>query len=123
MQDTQTMFWKKFLGESGETLAAIYLKKNGYTIIARNYKCRYGEIDIIAKEKNTWCFIEVKAIAKSKAESPFDTIGKKKMEHIENSAAQYVAENKLGNELVRFDAVGIRISAGKQEIELVKGII
>jgi len=123
MQDTQTMFWKKLLGNSGETLAAIYLQKNGYKIIARNYKCRYGEIDIIAKEKNTWCFIEVKAIAKSKSESPFDTIGKKKMEHIENTAAHYVAENKLGNERVRFDAVGIRISAGKQEIELVKGIL
>ncbi|OGF50403.1 MAG: hypothetical protein A2231_02605 [Candidatus Firestonebacteria bacterium RIFOXYA2_FULL_40_8] len=117
------MFWKKLLGNSGETLAAIYLQKNGYKIIARNYKCRYGEIDIIAKEKNTWCFIEVKAIAKSKSESPFDTIGKKKMEHIENTAAHYVAENKLGNERVRFDAVGIRISAGKQEIELVKGIL
>ncbi|OGF49615.1 MAG: hypothetical protein A2044_04435 [Candidatus Firestonebacteria bacterium GWA2_43_8] len=117
------MFWKKLLGESGETLAAMHLEKNGYKIITRNYKCRYGEIDIIAKEKNTWCFIEVKAIAKSSSESPFDTIGKKKMEHIENSAAQYVAENKLGNERIRFDAVGIRVNDGKNEIELVKGIL
>ncbi|OGF46934.1 MAG: hypothetical protein A2452_07205 [Candidatus Firestonebacteria bacterium RIFOXYC2_FULL_39_67] len=116
------MFWKKLLGDSGETLAAIYLQKNGYKIIARNYKCCYGEIDIIAKEKDIWCFIEVKAIAKPVAESPFDTIGKKKMEHIENSAAQYVAENKLGNEKIRFDAVGIRVGSGNYDIELVKGI-
>jgi len=116
------MFWKKFLGESGENLAAMYLEKNGYKVIARNYKCRYGEIDIIAKEKDIWCFIEVKAVAKGKGESPFDTIGKKKIEHIENSAAHYVAENKLGREKIRFDAVGIRVSEGKSEIELVKGI-
>lgn len=122
MQNTQKMFWKKLLGDSGEALAVNYLKKNGYEIIARNFKCRYGEIDIIAKENKIWCFIEVKTIAKAKAESPFDTIGKKKMEHIESSAAHYISVNRLGNEKIRFDAVGIKVNGGNNEIELVKGI-
>src|SRR4030042_4101986 len=50
---------KKF-GDYGETLAVNFLKKHGYTIIQRNYKCIYGEIDIIAKENNCIVFIEVK---------------------------------------------------------------
>ncbi|MFH1073713.1 MAG: YraN family protein [Candidatus Firestonebacteria bacterium] len=116
------MFWKRFLGQSGEDAAVKYLKKNSYKIITRNYKCRYGEIDIIAKEKDTWCFIEVKTIGKSEAESPFETISAEKIKHIENSAAQYVSENKLGNEKIRFDAVGIRTGAGKDRIELIKGV-
>ena len=116
------MFWKKFLGSAGEDEAVKFLKKNGYKIVERNYKCRYGEIDIIAREKDCWCFIEVKTIAKSAAESPFETIGPKKVEHIENSAACYVAEKKLGKEKIRFDGVGIRMSEGKSEIELIKGM-
>jgi len=116
------MFWKKLLGQSGEDAAAKFLKKNGYKIITRNYRCRYGEIDIIAREKNTWCFIEVKTIEKAEAESPFDTISAKKIEHIENSAAQYITENKLGNEKIRFDAVAIKSAGEKKEIVLLKGI-
>jgi putative endonuclease len=116
------MFWKKFLGLFGEDEAAKFLKRNGYKIIERNYKCRYGEIDIIARQKDTWCFIEVKTIQKAASESPFETIDKKKMEHIENSAACYVSKNKLGREKVRFDAIGIRVSEGKSEIELIKDL-
>lgn len=114
------MFWKKLLGLAGEDEAARFLKKNGYKIIERNYRCRYGEIDIIARQKDIWCFIEVKTIEKSASESPFETIGKKKLEHIENSAACYIAENKLGKEKIRFDGIGIRVNEGKSEIELIK---
>ena len=116
------MFWKKILGVFGEDEAVKFLKKNGYKIIERNYKCRYGEIDIIAKQKNTWCFIEVKTIQKSASKSPFEKIDKTKLEHIENSAACYIAKNKLGNEKIRFEAIGIRVSEGKTEIELLKDI-
>ena len=116
------MFWKKLLGLAGEDKAAGFLKKNGYKIIERNYRCRYGEIDIIARQKDTWCFIEVKTIEKSASESPFETIGRQKVRHIENSAACYIAEKKLGGEKIRFDAIGIRANEGKSEIELIKDI-
>ena len=116
------MFWKKFLGLFGENEAVKFLKKQGYRIIERNYKCRYGEIDIIAREKKTWCFVEVKTIDKAETESPLETITETKVEHIENSAAHYVSKNRLGNEKIRFDAVAIRMTAGKKEIELIRGI-
>ena len=51
---------KKELGQKGEDLALRFLKKNGYRIYTTNYSCKLGEIDIIAKEKDTLAFIEVK---------------------------------------------------------------
>jgi len=51
---------KKELGNKGEELAIRFLKKNGYRIIGRNYACKMGEMDIIAKEKDILVFIEVK---------------------------------------------------------------
>ena len=48
------------LGKEGEDFAADYLQKQGYEIIDRNFECKQGEIDIIAKEKNEYVFIEVK---------------------------------------------------------------
>lgn len=51
---------KKILGISGETLAAEFLRKRGYRILLKNFRCRAGEIDLIAKQGGTLCFIEVK---------------------------------------------------------------
>ena len=51
---------KKELGKKGEEVALRFFKKNGYRILERNYVCKLGEIDIIAKEKDTLAFIEVK---------------------------------------------------------------
>lgn len=51
---------KKNFGKLGENIAAEYLKRKGYSIIARNFYCKMGEIDIIAKEKHEIVFVEVK---------------------------------------------------------------
>lgn len=54
------MFYKKNLGQEGEKIAIKYLQRLGYTIIEQNFRCKSGEIDIIAKEKEQIIFIEVK---------------------------------------------------------------
>ena len=51
---------KTELGARGEALAADYLEKNGYRILDRNYRCRMGEIDLVARKENTLAFVEVK---------------------------------------------------------------
>ena len=54
------MLSKKQLGDLGEDISEIFLVKKGYSILKRNYRCRLGEIDLIAKDKNKIIFFEVK---------------------------------------------------------------
>ena len=60
MQIAQKNFYKKFLGKRGEVVACKYLQSNGYRILEKNYKTHIGEIDVIAEDGETLCFIEVK---------------------------------------------------------------
>jgi putative endonuclease len=68
----------KTLGCNGEELAAKFLKKKGYRIVARNYKTHIGEIDIIAKEGDTTVFVEVKTRANNSFGYPFESVNKSK---------------------------------------------
>ena len=61
---------RKELGKSGEDLAVAYLQNNCYTIVERNYRCRTGEVDIIARKDDILFFIEVTKLIK---ECPFDS--------------------------------------------------
>lgn len=54
------------LGKKGEDISVKFLKKQGYEIIERNYRCSLGEVDIVAKDKNILCFVEVKARKRQK---------------------------------------------------------
>ena len=116
------MFWKKLLGISGENTAVKFLRESGYKIIERNYRCKCGEIDIIAEEKGVLVFVEVKTIATDKAETAFDTIDSKKKEHISRAAEHYLRAKRKEDCLSRFDAIAIKYKNGKEaEVELIKG--
>jgi putative endonuclease len=114
------MFWKRFLGGFGEDEAVKFLKKNGYRILERNYRCRFGEIDIIAREKAAIVFVEVKAVTPGNTESAADTVTPRKQKHIQRCAELYLAGEK-GEYNCRFDVVAIEYSReGKLSIELIK---
>jgi len=65
-------------GHEGEQIACKFLKKRGYKVIEKNYKCKYGEIDIIAVEKNVLCFIEVKSRRSIEYGLPEEYVDKRK---------------------------------------------
>lgn len=122
MQDTQKMFWKKFLGIFGENAAEKYLKSIGFKILKKNYKCRYGEIDIIAKDKGVLSFVEVKTVSTDKAETPYDTINAKKREHISRTAMFYLRENGMNEAACRFDVISVKYKNGEEpKVEFIKG--
>jgi putative endonuclease len=115
------MFWKRFLGIFGEDTACEFLKKQGYRIIERNYKCKLGELDIIAKEKGVISFVEVKTLTAGKMETPLDTINLKKQRHIQQSALYYLNKEKMQNVDCRFDVVAIKYKEGAEpDIELIR---
>lgn len=100
-----------YLGKSGEDLAADLLKKSGYKIICRNYKTKGGEIDIIAKDKDTFAFVEVKTRYSDRFGLPSEAISSLKQRHISIAALIFLKENNLLNKKARFDVVSIMHSS------------
>lgn len=104
----------------GEEKAANFLKSSGYKIIAQNYKNRFGEIDIIAREKDTVVFIEVKARHTDTFGEPEAAVGRFKQGQISKTALCYLKENKLLDKKARFDIVAIRYIDQAPKINLIK---
>lgn len=101
-------FWnRKELGDAGETLACKFLKKSGYRILARNYKCPAGEIDIICSADGVIAFVEVKTRADDSHAAPENNIRSVKKRHIERTARFWIAQNGQPDTAYRFDAISI----------------
>ena len=111
---------KKELGRKGEEAALRFLKKNGYRIIGRNYVCKMGEMDIIAKEKDTLAFIEVKTRTSTTFGPPQLAVNPKKQSQMSKVALHFLKEKKLEDAKARFDVVAILLAPKGEEIELVK---
>lgn len=96
-------------GDFGENIAVNFLEKQGYTIIDRNYRKRYGEIDIIAIDNEVLytVFIEVKLRNNVKNGHPIDAITKTKEKNIRKTANDYLYKNDKLNTDVRFDVISI----------------
>ena len=109
-----------YLGESGEEAACALLKKNGYKILVRNYKNRLGEIDIIACDKDTICFIEVKSRHSNKFGFPQEAIFASKQRKISKVALSFLKENNLFDKKARFDVVSVMYSGEKSRSDLIK---
>ncbi len=108
------------LGFKGEGLACDFLIDNGYKIIKRNYRTKLGQIDIIAKDKDTLCFIEVKTRTSDMAGLPEEAITVIKQKKISKIALIYLKENQLLNKRARFDVVSILFNEGGFKINLIK---
>lgn len=108
------------IGSAGETLALQYLVQNGYTILETNYHNRVGEIDIIAKSNETYCFIEVKTRSQDDTGDPLESITPEKMGRIHRTALGFIQENQLEDEYCRFDVVGVDLSGGYEKITLIQ---
>ena len=99
---------KRKIGSAYENIAVEYLKKHGYIVIEQNYFCKYGEIDIIAKNENMLVFVEVKYRKNSKAGMGESAVNKSKQKHIVKSAQNYMIEKYKTDELsCRFDVIAI----------------
>lgn len=121
---------KRALGSKYEDLAVAYLEELGFEILERNYRTRFGEIDIIAREyveervfhktigSDYLCFIEVKYRSSNGSGTPFDAINYHKMRQISRCALHFLRENRISdNQSMRFDVIGIQ---GDRGIELIR---
>ena len=96
--------------------------ENNYNIIARNFRCKQGEIDIIAKDKNEWVFIEVKTRSNFKYGMALDAVDDYKKKHIYNGAKYFIYVKGLENDYIRFDVIEIYFLDNKTKINHIKSI-
>ena len=109
-----------YLGKSGEDSALNFLKENGYKILVKNYKTKLGEVDIIAYDKGTLCFIEVKTRGSLRFGSPQEAVSHFKQRQISKVALQFLKRNNLLNKKARFDVVSVIYAEDKPAFDLIK---
>ena len=107
-------------GKAAENAAVKFLKSQGYQVIRRNYKTKFGEIDIIAKDKSTICFVEVKARHSRLFGEPAEAVSAAKQRQISKAAICYLKENNLLGRLARFDVVSLLYTDDVPEMDLIK---
>jgi putative endonuclease len=97
------------LGQRGENLAANYLKQHGYTIVETNWRCKHGELDIIARKDAVLVFVEVRTRRADSSEPAFESITPRKRMKLTTLAHAYLAAHHLINTLWRIDVIAIGI--------------
>ena len=113
---------KKEFGNIGEEIGSKYLEQIGYKIIERNFSCRQGEIDIIAKDKNEYVFVEVKTRSNIIYGMPRDAVNEDKQKHIYKCTKYYLHMHGLDNAYVRFDVIEIYFLKNKYRLKHLKNV-
>ena len=106
------------LGRRGEERAARYLKKKGYRVVAKNFRCRGGEVDIVALDGATVVFVEVKTRSSRAYGPPKLAVDERKQRQLVRAALTYLSEKDLFDRAsARFDVVGIDVRGDSDEVE------
>jgi putative endonuclease len=107
------------LGARGEALAEKYLQRAGYRILARNYRCRFGEIDLIAEEGGSLVFVEVKTRSGAGFGHPLEAADRHKRGQMTRAARRYLEETGATERFCRFDVVAVCLG-GEPQLEVVR---
>jgi len=102
-------------------VAEEFLRARRYTIVARNFRCRAGEIDLVALDGPTVVFIEVRTRASDRMGTPLESVDGRKQARVARVARQFVAARGWAERDARFDVIGIRVDTEPPAIEHVVG--
>lgn len=119
-QSTQKNLGRIQTGKRGEDIAVDYLTRAGYRVIDRNYRCPFGEIDIVAKDKDTVVFVEVRSRKSEEFGDPQLSVGLDKQRRLSRIALNYIEEKGLHHCNARFDVVAVKMLPGNEEVELIQ---
>lgn len=113
-------FWRRWLGQQGEDVAARFLRRQRYAIVERNFRCAQGEIDIIAVERAVIVFVEVKTRRHGAFGDPVEAVDRRKRQRILRVAETYLARHALEDRDARFDIVEVWWSADGPRCHLIR---
>ena len=119
--------YNKVLGKFGEDAVEKFLNRNGYKILDRNYRCRFGEIDLIAFEDGCLVFVEVKTRVSERYGNPVNAVNGMKLQHLKKTALCYINYKKMADCPARFDIAEVFAESGEKgfsvkKINLIKNI-
>lgn len=103
---------KKTIGDKGESFAAAFYEKSGYSVVKRNYHSRYGEIDLIAENETEVCFVEVKTRNLSALGNPAEAVDYRKQKKMTLTAMKYLGESECFKQ-PRFDVLEVWQEEGR----------
>ena len=106
----------KILGQSGESLAAKFLESKGYKIIAKNFRIRSAEIDIIAELNDEIIFVEVKTRSNTRRGLPAEAVNLRKQEKIIEAASVFMQREEYARNACRFDVIEVFFEGGDWHI-------
>jgi putative endonuclease len=108
------------LGKFGEQKSIQYLKNKGYKILDINFRSKLGELDIVARQAKTICFIEVKTRSSKERGDPLESITAAKKQKLSRLAVSYLKINNLLDRPARFDVVSVYQDGFQTDIKLIK---
>jgi putative endonuclease len=111
---------RRELGQRGEAVAEEFLRTHRYTIVARNYRCRLGEIDLVALDGPVIVFVEVRSRRGERMGTPLESVDGRKQARVARVAQQFCAAHGWTDRDARFDVIGIRFDADPPAVEHVR---
>ncbi len=106
-------------GLEGEDFAVRFLKSKGYRIIERNFRTRYGEIDIVARRKAEIVFLEVKTRSSDSFGVPQEAVDRRKLSKISTVASHFIQKKGLENFSIKFEIVAIKKKDNHWQCEII----
>ena len=97
----------RVLGVSGEDAAAAWYEAQGYEIVARNWRCREGELDLVVRNGRTFVFCEVKSRTSTRFGAPVEAITYQKQARLRRLAARWLEDSPLRAREIRFDVASV----------------
>lgn len=110
---------RRELGVRGEAAAEQHLRRRGYVIIERNFRCPLGEVDLIALDRGTVVFVEVKTRRDASFGTPVEAIDGRKRRRLQRAAQVYLNRKRLHDRAARFDVVAVDWSGTDASCELI----
>jgi putative endonuclease len=112
-------WWRRWFGTRSERAAARFLRRAGFRILARNYTCPLGELDLVALDGGCLVFVEVRSTGTEDATRPAESVNEAKQRRLTDLALDYLRRHGLLGRPARFDVVALSWPAGRREPEIV----
>ncbi len=115
--------FRRSRGKEAENIACKFIKRHGLKVIKKNFRSKFGEIDIIALDKNTLVFLEVRSVSSLKFGLPEESITSSKKRKLVNTAQVFIKNNETMKKYsYRFDFIGIVWKTDKPDIKWIKNV-